>query len=165
MKDEQQGRSWWPLGIVAGLSIVAVANAIMITYALQNPSVRVSEDPYLDGLHYDEVIAERRASEALGWDVDIDVCATGMGETCEVALVVRDRSGAPVRGLTGSVDARRGDNEALDRNASFEELSDGRYLASVGLATGGLYELSIRLEGGPSPWVASFTELIGERHT
>lgn len=165
MSQAPKTRNWWPIGIVAGLGVVFVANAIMITLALRNPSVMASEDPYGDALDYDRVIAERAATAALGWQVEFDVCTQGPSPApergCVVTFTVRDRDGHAVEGLSGAIEARRGDDAALDRVASVSERGEGRYEAVLALARPGLYELSVHLDGGPSPWVASFSEMIG----
>lgn len=157
MNDRSEKRSWWPYGIVGGLGVVAVANAIMITCALQNPSVRVSEDPYGDSLDYDRVIAERDAAKALGWTVELSPCSN---EACTVSLLVRDADGRPVDGLAGTIRAERGDDAGLDREGELLARGEGRYEGSLGLARHGLYAVSVRLEGGPAPWVGEFTEVL-----
>jgi nitrogen fixation protein FixH len=157
MKQPEKTRSWWPMGIIAGLGVVFVANAIMITFALTNPSVMVSEDPYGDALAYDEVIAERDAAKALGWTVTLSACSEN---ACTVSLVVRDAGGAPVDGLTGAVHAERGDDAGLDREAEVVARGEGRYEATLALARPGLYEVSVRFHGGPAPWVGVFTQSL-----
>ena len=94
MSERENERSWWPMGIVAGLGVVFVANAIMITFALTNPSVMVSEDPYADALAYDRVIAERDAAKALGWSVELSPCDD---DTCTVTMLVRDAQGRMIQ--------------------------------------------------------------------
>ena len=151
----------WPRGIAASLGVVVVANMIMLTFALRNPSVRVAEDPYADGLEYDQVMAERAASAALGWKVSLKVCPHGLSDVCRVELAVHDRDGRPVAGLTGSVEARRGDTAELDRAAAVAQTEGGGYVANLRLGQPGVYELSVRLEGDAAPWVSRVTARVG----
>jgi nitrogen fixation protein FixH len=146
-------RSWWPLGIVVGLGIVFVANGIMITKALENPSAPAAEDHYVESEHYEEVLTERKAAAALGWTVDVEACPEGFDDGCVVTLTVTDRDGEPVTGLAGSVTATRADTTDLDRNGGFEESASGRYRTVLDLGDDGYYLFELRLTGHETPWV------------
>lgn len=144
----------WPWGIGLGLGAVVVANAIMIHIAVSHPSAPASRDHYGESQHWDEVQAERGRARALGWQVELEPCASLDTEGCALALRVRDAAGAPVAGLRGMIRAQRADDSALDREAELAARGDaGDYAGQLALARPGLYTLSIRLEGGPAPWV------------
>lgn len=143
----------WPWGIGLGLGAVVVANAIMIHVAVSHPSAPAARDHYGESLRWDEVRAERARAQALGWRVELEAC-DGAPEACVVRLRVRDPSGVPVRDLRGRLRVQRADDPALDREAEVTATATpGDYEAALALARPGLYAVSIRLEGGPAPWV------------
>jgi nitrogen fixation protein FixH len=144
----------WPWGIGLGLGGVVAANAVMFHIAVSHPSVPASSDHYGESQRWDEVQAERRRAVALGWQVELEPCASLDPEGCALALRVRDAAGAPVAGLRGTISAQRADDSALDRQASVAARGHaGDYEGRLALARPGLYTVSIRLEGGPAPWV------------
>lgn len=144
----------WPWGIATGLGVVVAVNALMIHIALSHPSAPASRDHYGESLHWDAVQAERGRSQALGWRVEVEPCAGLSTEGCPLVLRVRDGVGAAVTGLHGTITAQRADDPGLDRAAEVIASDEaGGYRARLPLAQPGLYALSIRLEGGPAPWV------------
>jgi len=144
----------WPWGIGLGLATVVAANAIMIHIAVSHPSAPASRDHYGEAQRWDEVQAERGRAKALGWRVELEPCRTLDAEGCPLTLRVRDAAGAPVAGLHGTITAQRADDPGLDRQAEVAARAEaGDYEGRLALARPGLYTLSIRLEGGPAPWV------------
>ncbi|MCA9652111.1 MAG: FixH family protein [Myxococcales bacterium] len=146
-------RSPWPWGIGIGLGVVVVANAIMIHIALSHPSAPAAADHYAESQRWSEVQAERQRAQELGWTVELRPCAQLDASGCALRLEVRDAQGEVVPGLHGRVSAQRADDVTLDRDAELAEISAGEYEGTLALARPGLYALSIRLEGGPAPWV------------
>ena len=146
-------RNPWPWGIATGLGVVVAVNAFMIHIAISHPSAPASRDHYGESQRWDEVQAERGRSAALGWRVDVTPCAELTAEGCPLVMQVRDGAGAPVVGLHGTITAQRADDPALDREAAVTSHGEAGYAARLSLAQPGLYALSIRLEGGPAPWV------------
>ena len=131
-----------------------MANLTMVTIAFRNPSAPAAEDAYQEGLKHDMRAAEARASAELGWHVSLDVCDGRATGECSVQVVVRDRAGAPVKGLRGSVVLRRFDDVAFDREEKLGEAGGGVYLTNLTVTRGGLYEVGVRLEGpGGATWV------------
>lgn len=152
----------WPWAIAAALAFVVLAYVVMIRISLRHPSAPVPGDAYAQAEHHDELLARRRAAQALGWRVDVVACPSGpAAERCEVVLEVRDAHGEPVLDLHGMVEARRADDASLDRTAAVEERGAGRYAADLPLARGGLYALDVTLEGPAGTWLGSREALLG----
>lgn len=139
-------RSRWPYGIIGALAFVVSAQAAMIAIASNNPPVLESETAYADSLRYDDVVDARRASAALGWTAAVEVTADA------VVYTVTDAAGAPVAGLSGGLRMARPDTRAADAEVAFAEVAPGVYRAPRA-AGAGVFRLSARLAGGPSPWL------------
>lgn len=98
----------WPLFIVALLLVSVSAGIITIIAAGSDGGPQIVEDYYDRAVRWDEEAARRAASAALGWEATVRVAAAGAQaglRTVEVA--VRDRDGAPVAGLRGTLRAAR----------------------------------------------------------
>lgn len=145
--------SAWPWGIGIGLGVVVLANAIMIHLAVSHPSAPAAADHYGESLRWDEVQQERQRARALGWTVELRPCARLAAEGCPLRLEVRDAEGNAVEGLHAEVSAQRADDVRLDRRAELGDAGAGVYDGVLALARPGLYSVSIRLEGGPVPWM------------
>lgn len=155
----------WPWGIVAALGCVMVANALMIRSALQHPSAPATEDHYGEAQQWDQVLEQQAATRSLQWSVTHEVCPDGLTvEGCEVRLTVRDRTGAPVPGLRGQIEARRADDVRYDRQGRLQALAQGVYAVQLPLEAPGLYRLGIRLEGARDPWVSHREVLVPPEH-
>lgn len=135
----EQRRAWaWPVGIATGLGLVVIANAIMISIAISHPSTPASDDHWAESLAWDQELALREHSVALGWSI----AAIGwQGEG--LALRVVDRDGRSLAGLRGTVTLERADTAAHDLRVELRELEDGRYLADGAADQRGLVRLTL----------------------
>jgi nitrogen fixation protein FixH len=131
-------RAWaWPVGIAVGLGFVVIANAIMITIALTHPSAPASADHWAESLAWDEELALRERSAALGWSL----AAIGWrDESLELRLL--DAQGRALTGLSGTVTLERSDTADHDLRLELRELGEGRYVAD-GAAQAGLVRLTL----------------------
>lgn len=154
MNRSTDPHSMWPWAIAGALAFVVLAYVVMIRLSLTHPSVPAATDHYADAARYDEILAERKAAAALGWDVDVGSCEVAVAaDRCRLLVRVRDRTRAPIAGLTGSIDARRPDDAALDRHGPITDLGEGLYEASLAIGRSGVYALELRLHGGEGAWV------------
>ncbi|NVB40598.1 FixH family protein [Pseudenhygromyxa sp. WMMC2535] len=142
----------WPIGIVVGLGIVLVANAIMITVAVSHPSVPAAEDHWRESMDWDRELEAREASAALGWT---------MGEftrSDEGALEMRilDAAGEPLPGLAGELRLERADDASRDASLTLVDLGEGRYRSQTSAPERGLVRLELDVhDAGGRRFVAS----------
>lgn len=143
-KPRHSGRGW-PTGIAIGLGAVVVANAVMISIALRHPSVPASKDHWSESLAWDQELARREASAALGWSV-AKIERSGEGAQ-HLEFSVVDRQGQPVLGLRGQMRLERSDSADHDANLELSELGSGRYRSEAGVPSTGLYRATLLLDG------------------
>lgn len=71
----------WPrayLWLIGGfVALIFTANAIMVTVALSSWRGLQAEEPYIQGLNYNDELARRAQQAALGWQLGVDVEQTG----------------------------------------------------------------------------------------
>lgn len=154
------GRGVW-IGVIAGLGFVVAANAVMISVAVSNQPALETEDHYGDAMHYNEVIAARAASNALGWKVTVEPCE-GDVSACDFDISVADASGDAVEGLEGEVALRRADTTELDRSSHLVARGGGRYGAEFDLGAPGLYELQMNLHSDAGDFVEKRRVVVHE---
>lgn len=129
-------RGWHVLAaILAFFGAVIAVNAAFIVAAVGTFPGEDEQRSYLQGLHFNETLAERRAQTALGWRAAAGFAAGGV----EVSL--RDANGAPIEGATIEAALQRPTQAALDRPLTFTSVGAGRYVAPVDSLEAGRWRL------------------------
>ncbi len=116
-----------------------------ITLAVGDPSFAVVPDYYQKAVDWDEQKAERAASEALGWTVEVipsrDVSIRGERD---VEVVVHDAEGGPVMGAAVSVTvyhhARASHVVEADLSPADEP---GHYAATLDMRSEGVWDITL----------------------
>lgn len=134
----------WGMGLFFG-AIIAV-NAVFITLAVGSFPGEDVRRSYLQGLRYNETLAQRRAQAELGWRASAALTAEPAGAAVLVQL--RDAGGRPLEGLSLTGALRRPVDARLDRELSFESLGQGRYRAALGELPPGAWELRAEAASG-----------------
>jgi nitrogen fixation protein FixH len=131
-------RGWHVLvAFVLFFAIDIAINAVFMVQAYKTFPGETSVTPYEDGLIYNTTLARHRAQAALGWRI-----AAGPDGQGALRVEVRDRTGAPIRGLRVTALLRRPATETGAHSDRFEETAPGVYLARDG-ALGGAWDLDV----------------------
>lgn len=133
-------RGWHVLALI--LAFFATIIAVNITFAIYAVRSFPGEDvrrSYLQGLHYNDTLAERRAQAAQGWRAGALLRRDAAGALLEVRLTSRDESAIDDASLTGALEWPT--NSQFDRALTFESLGEGRYVARLGELTRGRWRL------------------------
>lgn len=125
----------------AFFGVMLAVNSLFVFYALSTFNGGEGGRAYQRGLDYNQTIAEARAQDALGWSYWIEAGIAG-----QIAIVLKDKGGAPVTGLVLSGEIARPVSEKFTRALTFREAKPGTYAADVGPLNAG-------------SWIASFTAL------
>lgn len=120
---------------------VNVAFAVMAVRSFPGEDVRRS---YLQGLQYNETLAERRAQAALGWRATAALAGSEPNAVVEVDMVGRD--GRALAKLTLSGVLQRPTDARLDRALAFEHIASGRFAARISGLQPGRWRLRARAE-------------------
>lgn len=130
------------LAFFAAIIAVNVGFAIVAVESFPGEDVRRS---YLQGLNYNDALAERRRQAALGWQAS--AALAGAGGQARLVVELHDRDGAPLSGLTLRGDLRWPADERLDRALAFAPDGEGRYVAPLDGLQPGYWRLRARAEG------------------
>lgn len=137
-------RGWHVLAVI--LAFFAAIIAVNVTFAVYAVRSFPGEDvrrSYLQGLRYNDTLAERRAQAALGWRAVALLREEPAGALLEVRLTARD---AAIDGATLSGALEWPTSSQFDRSLNFEPLGGGRYVARLGDLTPGRWRLRARAE-------------------
>ena len=146
LAGELRARWLWVGMVVAFLTMQAVLCLLIIYLATSDRSLAIVPDYHEQALHWDQRVAARRASEALGWNGTWTVAneADLVGRR-EIRLALVDRDGRPVAGAVVSAKlfhhARAGEVQEL----RFTEISpgSGQYAALAEMRKPGHWEIHI----------------------
>ena len=133
------------LMVVAFFGVMIFANVIFIRAAVRTfPGV--SEDKsYLQGLHYNDTIAQRAEQSQLGWRVEI-VQVERDAEAGKIALrLSKDKTPLSELSVVGVL--KRPTTAAADQPLRFVAQGGGVYEAEVGAFAPGVWDLALRIEG------------------
>jgi nitrogen fixation protein FixH len=127
------------LAFFAAIIAVNVSFAVIAVRSFPGEDVRRS---YLQGLNYNETIAERRAQAALGWRAD--AVLAGNGADAAVVVNLRTSTGAPLNEAALSGELRWPADGRRDHALTFTRQGDGRYVAEAGALSPGRWRLRAR---------------------
>ncbi len=135
----------WPvfatLILVAGL----IAGGIMLFVSWNHPSLQVDTAYYDQAVHYDEYKAQRKASDELGWQADLQVervVSIGIKEV-QVTITLLDRDGLPVEGADVAVAAFHLAHAGDIYRQFLPEVDPGKYETRMRLRRIGIWEFQL----------------------
>lgn len=136
--------SWIPWLFVAGFAIVIPVNGILIYFAVSSFTGLQTEGHYQRGLHYNEVLADERAQDSLGWTVGIDFQEIDAGRA-RLSVQATDKAGNPLNGADVTVRLVRPVQAGHDMNLTLAAAGDGLYATDVELPLRGQWDIQARI--------------------
>lgn len=128
-----------PWLFVAGFSIVIAVNGTMMWFAIDSFSGLYSTKPRDRGLRYNQIVAEQRDRDALGWKVET-TWQTGNGT---LGLTISDRDGGALRGANVTVELVRPAEKRAPLHIAMTDLGDGRFAGAIDLPARGNWDADI----------------------
>ncbi len=140
----------WPrayLWLIGGFAaLILTANAIMVTVALNSWRGLHAEEPYIQGLNYNDELARRSAEDALGWRLDVAVEQTGP-HTLSIAITPVDNAGRVLTAAEISGTLVRPTQEGMD--VPFRLAPTGSaHEAAVALPEQGVWDMRLTVAAG-----------------
>lgn len=147
-----------PFAILVPTVIFAVWR---IQVALDDPHFSVPDDYYEKGVHFDEELARRAASDALAWSGDLEPGTRAEGGG--VRLTLTDAAGAPVAGATGSLRAFHNAYPAQAQEVSWREAEPGVYDADLVFDRSGNWRWQVVLTRDDQRWQSDLRQEVYDR--
>lgn len=117
------------VAFVLFFGLIAAVDAVFISLAYRTFSGQVAKNPYEAGLLYDRTLAQRAAQAELGWSATL-----ALAEDRVLELVITDKAGKGVDGLTVKAALERPATDAGGRALPLTGRGGGRYVAEAELA-------------------------------
>lgn len=131
-----------PWLFVAGFAIVVAVNGIMITFAVGSFSGLYTPKPRERGLHYNTVVAEQKARDALGWRID----TSWRAETGRLEVAVSDANGQPLAGARVAAELIRPVEKRAPVGVTLSPVDAGKFAGYVQLPVRGNWDLDLVIE-------------------
>lgn len=116
------------VGVTAFFGLIIAVDAAFLTLAYRTHPGQVAAKPYEAGLLYNAELERQRRQAELGWR------AAAEARPGALAVWLRDRDGAPLTGLSVSVDLQRPATGHGRTRLRLTEAEPGLYLATAALA-------------------------------
>ena len=144
--DREPPRDLWvPWLIVAGFVLVTLVNGIMVYFAISSFTGLQTEGHYQRGLDYNEVLADERTQDALGWTVGIDFRETGDGRA-RLSVRAADKAGKPLNDAGVKIRLIRPVQAGHDMDVILVAAGDGLYAADVELPLRGQWDIQAQIK-------------------
>jgi nitrogen fixation protein FixH len=144
--DQGQGRAGiiWP-GIIIGLLSVQILLMLVMAYvATSDRTFAVEPDYYQKALNWDELAAQDRLNEQLGWSAHIKVSdAADLLKRRTVTCTLTDAAGQPLSGAEVEIFAFPHARAGQRLKQSMPEQQAGDYATLMQMARDGLWEFRI----------------------
>lgn len=128
------------VAFVLFFGLIAAIDAVFISLAYRTFSGQVAKNPYEAGLLYDRTLAKRAAQAKLGWSATLAAGGDGV-----VELVITDKTGQGVDGLTVEATLDRPATDFGGQTLSLTGRGDGRYVADAELS--GAWDIEVVATG------------------
>jgi len=137
-------------GVIAMFGVIIAVNMVFAYLAIETFTGLTDENPYQDGLAYNQVLADRAALRDLGWQGDVTFTKLNSSDD-SITVTLTDGAGAPLSGLTLAGQLRRPTHVGMDQTLSWREDAPGAYSAVVTLPRRGNWDLEVTADDGRNP--------------
>ena len=133
---------YWPLIVVGLLSLPVIFGGWLAWEATHDPTELIEKDYYKKAVAWDQQMAARKASQQLGWKVEILTLRQSVpGAPVPVTVRLRGADNLPLVGAKASVRLLHNRDPKHPVQLDLAEASAGTYQAQAVLAHPGLYQL------------------------
>lgn len=141
----------WLIILIAMIAFGISGSIVLMSITMNNGPNLVDKEYYEQGRKYEATVLQQAAErEALGWDMQLTIPSTIIGETITYLLgpsgtyqfSLKDRNGKPVTGAQVTLFAYRPSDSKADLRASMVEVSAGSYQGDLELPLQGAWVLT-----------------------
>lgn len=133
--------------VIAFFGVIIAANVVFITQAVRTFPGEDVRRSYVQGLNYNETLADREAQAALGWRAAAALRRDDQGAALIEVLLI-DRDGRPIEDAALEGALRRPVEARDDQALVFTPQGEGRYVAAVADLAPGQWDLRARAARG-----------------
>ena len=138
----------WPTIVIVALASNVALGVTLSRLASRGANLTVEPDYYRKAVQWDSTLAQERRSAALGWQVTPSLGALRDARGGELALTLRDATGAPVTDAGVRVEARQVAHADEVLVAVLASDGPGVYRARLPMQRAGLWEVRLSVARG-----------------
>lgn len=139
----------WPIVLVGVLTTNFIGVAIILSFALRDPSFAIEEGYYDKALAWDEERAQQAKNAELGWGTGLAHEPAGTDPAKRlVSLNLSDKDGGALEGAVIAYSAFNSARAGESVSGEFVEVGSGRYDAVIDVEYPGLWVFRLRCERG-----------------
>ncbi len=139
--------------LVAFFTVDIAVNVLFVTRAVGTFPGEETPNSYVQGIDFNQTLAQRKAQAALGWNAEVGVDTTS-AQRLVVRMYVAD--GAALAGLSVEASVHCIGREAQDQVLSLSEMAAGEYSVPLALDAPCRLEVEIRARRGGEEAPVSF---------
>lgn len=133
---------YWPLIIVGLLSLPVIFGGWLAWEATHDPNELIEKDYYKKAVAWDQQMAKRKASQALGWKAEIQTLRQSVpGSAVPVTVRLVGADNLPLVGAKATIRLLHNRDPKNPVKLDLAEASAGTYQAQVVLTHPGMYQL------------------------
>jgi nitrogen fixation protein FixH len=167
LENEGQGGRFgvarWPLIIIGLLSIHVAGMLVAVSIATRDRSFAVMPDYYDRALNWDRAQAEKRASQKLGWKLQIEpagaVDPTGRRR---VRIRLIDAQGRPISPATIQITAYHHAHASQRQTIQFQTDADGNAQQAMAMPFAGFYQFDSTAAARGEEFTCSLTQYVSD---
>lgn len=122
--------------------VVFLVNGVMVYFAITSWTGLETDNAYVRGLEYNQVLESASAQDALGWDVQFDVASQGM-RAAAINARLAGTDASPLQGLRVEVEIRRPATDSQDQTLALSETAPGLYSGELNLPFAGNWDMRL----------------------
>ena len=151
----------WPLFVVMLLVMSVGTMTGMVLASRSDGGAQIIDDYYQKAVQWDDRAAARRASAGLGWTATLALDASEAAAARTLILTIKDRTGAPVGNLTGTVQAGRPHRAGVLAEHPFQATeTPGTYRLTLPLDGFGLWDFEVEAHRGDERFMTTIRHEI-----
>ena len=129
--------------ILAGFSVVLVANGFLVYYAANSWTGLETKQHFAKGLAYNQNLLGAEQQKALGWQARLSTSFEGDGLSGTSRIHFTDKNGQALTRMAVRIIAVRPTHEGYDQEFALAETNDGIYQGSFTLPLKGQWDFRI----------------------
>lgn len=130
------------IAMILFFTIIIVVNTIMVKLAVTSFPGEQQKKSYVQGLNFNDTLAQRKAQEQRGWRVEMVTTPSPLEKTpLKIQLVTKD--GSPINRMAVAGSIYRPTTDEGAQHFVFKPIGEGQYEALPEPLTAGNWDLSI----------------------
>lgn len=138
----------WPIAVAVVLALTVIGDVWVAVIASRDEAFAVEPDYYRKAVNFDDEMALRAASRALGWQLAPALQLGRAGTRGRVSITLRDSAGTPLTGARVELLAMHNARASHQLSATLADLGAGTYEAPLDAERPGEWELRFLVTRG-----------------